>query len=68
MLIRSRCCPCVCLCVRMCIPLMDARQRLGKNPLIVARQRLGRYVTSVTNIHGKLDKFAITRFLFSNVL
>jgi hypothetical protein len=28
-LMRSRCCPCVCVCVS---PPIDARQRLGKNP------------------------------------
>jgi hypothetical protein len=35
-LIRSRCCPCVCVC----IPTIVARERVGKSPLIVARQRL----------------------------
>jgi hypothetical protein len=31
---RSRC--------SLCIPLIVARQQLGKNPLIVARQQLGK--------------------------
>jgi hypothetical protein len=46
---RSRCCLCVCVRARLCIPFIIARQRLGKNPLIVARQRLGTNVTAVTN-------------------
>jgi hypothetical protein len=33
------------------ISCICARQRLGKNPLIVARQWLGRNVTAVTNVH-----------------
>jgi hypothetical protein len=39
-LMRSRCCPYVCVCV--CIPHIAARQRLGKIPLNVAGQRLGK--------------------------
>jgi UDP-3-O-[3-hydroxymyristoyl] glucosamine N-acyltransferase len=35
---RLRCC----LCVSVCIHLIVARQRLGKNSLIVARQQLGK--------------------------
>jgi hypothetical protein len=35
---RSRWCLCVCVC--LCIPLIVARQRIGKHPRIVARQRL----------------------------
>jgi hypothetical protein len=43
-----------CLCVRvfLCIHLIVARQRLGKNPPIIARQRLGRNVTALTNTHA----------------
>jgi hypothetical protein len=35
---RSRCCVCVCLCM----PLIVARQRLGKNSPIVVKRRLGK--------------------------
>jgi hypothetical protein len=49
-LMRSCCCLCVCLC----IPLIIARQWLGKNPPIVARQRLGRNVTAVTNTQATI--------------
>jgi hypothetical protein len=56
---------CVCVCVSLCIALIVARQRLGKNPLIVAlgknppivaRQLLGRYVTAVTNTHATIEE------------
>jgi hypothetical protein len=33
-----------------------ARQRLGKNPLIIARQRLVKNVTAVTNTHATVEK------------
>jgi hypothetical protein len=33
-----------------------ARQRPGKNPLIVARQQLGRKVTAVTNTHATREE------------
>jgi hypothetical protein len=40
---RSRCCLCVVrVYVCLSIPLIIARQWLGKNPPIVARQRLGK--------------------------
>jgi hypothetical protein len=70
MLIRSRCCLCVCV-----IPSTVARQRLGKNPLtvprqrlvknppIVARQRLGRNVTAVTNTHATIEELLEASFL-----
>jgi hypothetical protein len=57
---RPRCC--------LCIPFIGARQRLGKNTLIVdrqrlgknlpivARQRLGGNVTAVTNTHGTIEE------------
>jgi hypothetical protein len=48
---RSRCCLCVCLC----IPPIVARQRLGKNLLIVARQLPGRNDTAVTNTHATIE-------------
>jgi hypothetical protein len=54
---RSRCCMCIPLIVaRQRLgksPLIVASQRLGKNPLTVARQRLGRNVTAVTNTHAR---------------
>jgi hypothetical protein len=61
----SRCCVCVRLCIPHIVarqrlgknPLSIARQRLGKNPPIVARQRLGRNVTAVTNTHEKIEEF-----------
>jgi hypothetical protein len=56
---RSRCCLCVCLC----IPLIVARQRLGKNPTIVARQRLGKKnVTKVTNTHATIEELLDASF------
>jgi hypothetical protein len=69
---RSRCCLCVCVC--LCIPLLVARQLLGKNslivasqplgknPLIVARQRLGRNVTAVTNTHATIEGLLYASF------
>jgi hypothetical protein len=53
---RSRCCLCV------CIPHIVAKQRLGKNPLIVARQWLGRTVTAVTNTHAKIEELLDASF------
>jgi hypothetical protein len=47
----SRCCVCVSV-----YSSIFARQRLGKIPLIVARQRLGRNVTSVTNTHATMEQ------------
>jgi hypothetical protein len=61
----SRCCLCVCECVRVCVsvyPPVVARQRLGKNPLIVARQRLGRNVTALTNIHAPIEELLDASF------
>jgi hypothetical protein len=55
---RSRCCLCVCLY----IPLIIARQRLGKSPLIVARQRLCINITAVTNTHIKTEELLETSF------
>jgi hypothetical protein len=69
---RSRCC--LCVCVRLCIPLIVARQRLGESPLIVARQRLGknpsivarqwlgRNVTAVTNTHATIEELLVASF------
>jgi hypothetical protein len=68
----SRCSVCVCLC----IPLIVARQQLGKNPpivarqrlgsvkilTIVARQRLGRNVTAVTNTHITVEELLVALF------
>jgi hypothetical protein len=56
---RSRCCPCVCLC----IPLIVAKQRLGKSPLIVARQRL-RFLCGPCRIKGKYAISSSQNFLF----
>jgi hypothetical protein len=53
---RSRCCLCVCARVRLCIPLIVARQRLGKYPLIFGRQRLGRKVAAVTTPHETIEE------------
>jgi hypothetical protein len=55
---RSRCC----LCVYLCIFLIVARQRLGKNTLIVARQRLGRSDTAVTNTHATIEELLEASF------
>jgi hypothetical protein len=57
---RSRCCLCVCVC--LCIPFIVARQRVGKNSLIVARLRLGRNVTAVTNTHATIEKLLDASF------
>jgi hypothetical protein len=61
---RSRCCLCVCAYVRvcLCIALIVARRRLGKNPLIVVRQRLGRNVTAVTNTHAAIEELLDASF------
>jgi hypothetical protein len=71
---RSRCCLCVCAYVCLCIPLIIAgqrlgknplivaRQRLGKTPLIVARQRLGRNVAAVTNTHAAIEELLEASF------
>jgi hypothetical protein len=57
---RSRCCLCIPLIVaRQRLgknPLKVARQRLGKNPLIVARQRIGRNVTALMNTHATASR------------
>jgi hypothetical protein len=47
---------------RLCISPIVARQRLGKNPLILARQRLGRKVTAVTNTHSTIEKLLDASF------
>jgi hypothetical protein len=41
-LMRSRCCLCVSVYVCLCIPVIVARQQVGKSPLVVARQRPGK--------------------------
>jgi hypothetical protein len=43
-------------------PLILARQRLGKNPPIVDRQRLGRTVTAVTNTHARIEELLDASF------
>jgi hypothetical protein len=58
---RSHCCPCVCVCLR--ITPTVARQRLDKNPPIVAKQRLGRNVTAVTNTHATIEELLDASFL-----
>jgi hypothetical protein len=70
---RSRCSVCVCVCVY--IHPIIARQRLGKNLLIVAgrrldknspivaRQRLGRNVTAATNTHATIEELLDASFL-----
>jgi hypothetical protein len=55
---RSRCCLCVCLC----IPLIIARQRLGKNPPVVVRQRFVKNVTAVTNTHATIEELLDASF------
>jgi hypothetical protein len=67
---RSCCCLCVCLCIPLIVarqrlgksPLIVARQRLGKNLPIVARQRLGRNVTAVTNTHATIEELLDASF------
>jgi hypothetical protein len=67
---RSRCFLCVCLCIPLIVarkrlgknPLIIARQRLGKNPPIVAMQRLGRNVTAVTNTHATIEELLDASF------
>jgi hypothetical protein len=58
----------------VCIPLIVARQRLGKSPLIVARQRLcniplivarqrlGRNASAVTNTHATIEELLDASF------
>jgi hypothetical protein len=53
---RSRCRVCV------CIPLIVARQQLGRNLPIVATQRLGRKRTAVTNTHATIEELLDTSF------
>jgi hypothetical protein len=43
-------------------PLIIARQRLDKNPPIVARQRLGGNVTAVTNTHVTIEELLDASF------
>jgi hypothetical protein len=60
-LMISRCC--------LCIPLIDDRQRLGKNPLIIARQRLGKNSTIVARqLLGKNPLIAARERLGKNPL
>jgi hypothetical protein len=47
---RSCCCVCVCVCVCLRIPL------------IIARQRLGRNVTAVTNTHATIEGLLYASF------
>jgi hypothetical protein len=59
-----RVCMFVCLCISLIVarqrlgknPLIVANQRLDKNPLIVATQRLVRNVTAVTNTHTTIEE------------
>jgi hypothetical protein len=55
----------VCVCVSVTTvakqrlgknPLIVARQRFGKNPAIVAMKRLGRSVAVVTNTHATIEE------------
>jgi hypothetical protein len=50
------------VCVCLCIPLIVARQRLGKNPPIVATQWLCRNVTAVTNTHATIEELMDASF------
>jgi hypothetical protein len=67
---RSRCCLCVCLCIPSIAAreklgknsLIVAKQRLGKNAPIVARQRLGRNVTAGTNTHVTIEELLNASF------
>jgi hypothetical protein len=43
--------------------LIIARQQLGRIPPIVARQRFGRDVTAVTNTHAKVEELLDASFL-----
>jgi hypothetical protein len=55
---RSLCCLCIALIVAWQRlgknPFIVAKQRLGKNFRIAARQRLGANVTAVANIHATI--------------
>jgi hypothetical protein len=66
-----RSCCCLCMSARECVshptvarqrlgknPLIVTRQRFCKTPLIVSRQRLGRNVTAVTNTHAAIEKLS----------
>jgi hypothetical protein len=68
---RSRCSLFSCVC--LCIPTILARQRLGKNLLIVAVKRLGKNptvagqrlginVTAVTNTHATIKELLDASF------
>jgi hypothetical protein len=58
---RSRYSVCVCVCV--CVsPHIVARQRVGKNALIVDRQLLGRNVTAVTNTNAIIEEMLDASF------
>jgi hypothetical protein len=68
---RSLCCLCVYVSVYPAYvarqrlgknTLVVARQRLGKNPPIVARQRIGRNVTALTNTHATLEELLDASF------
>jgi hypothetical protein len=54
----SHCCLCVCVSV---YPPIVARQRLGKNPLIVARQWLNRNVTA-QRVHATIEELLDASF------
>jgi hypothetical protein len=45
---RSRCC--------LCIPLIVARQQLGKNPLIAAKKMLGKKIPLSLLGNGSVEK------------
>jgi hypothetical protein len=50
------------VCMSVCVSPIVARQRFGKNPLIVDRQRLGRNVTAVTNTHATIEELLDASF------
>jgi hypothetical protein len=50
------------LCVRVRITPIVARQRLGKNPLMVVGQRLGRNVNMVTNTQATIEELLDASF------
>jgi hypothetical protein len=65
---------CVCLCILLIVAkqrlgknhLIVARKQVNKNPLIVARQWLCRNVTAVTNTHVAIDEFVYRIFFAVN--
>jgi hypothetical protein len=53
--------------VSICVSPFVAKQRLGKNPLIVVRQRLGKNVTAETNTHATIEEFFDASFSMRSV-